>query len=202
VIVRTFGTFVRGGALTERACFFRRGICRTLMRSLDCGVFGAGGQQQIELDQVWARRLTRRQVGDDLAERLGAILDLGQRLVERRELELHAHQEQLEPLLHADEQAMLLVLREHCQERLIDLEVLEIRGLRRRRRGELLQPLEDFLDAAHLLRVVGGQDLPVDVDGGEQQIEHRVRELLTAEAQIVEHIFQPMRQLAHVLVAE
>ncbi len=133
-------------------------------------------------------------------------LELVERAVDRREREAHADPVEAQALLDVRAQAVLFVLGEDTEQPRIEI-VLGDRAdaTPGALAGDLTERHEELLDLVHGLgglALLGGEDPRVERDGLEEQVEHRRRELDPAEAQIVEHVLELVRQPRHARRAE
>jgi hypothetical protein len=154
---------------------------------------------------VGAGRLTGRQIRDDLAVALGAILHLLERFVDRRKIELHPEPVQAQTLLDVGAEPVLFVLGEHGQHRRVELVVDGGARTARHAGTEPIELVDQLLEGAHGvvgLVALGGQDLPEHFDAAEEHVEGVGGELHPAEPEIVEDVLQPVRELTHLGGAE
>ena len=161
----------------------------------------AARDEDLELDALGVAALAGREERDDLAVRARLRLQVVERGVDRRELELHAHPVEREPGLEVRAEPMLLVLGEDAEEPGVEL---VLRDDAAAAAALLLRDLtERGEERLHLRRGLGRvalrgrEDAPVELDGLEEQIEDLRRELDAPEAQVVEQVLELVREAAH-----
>ena len=130
-------------------------------------------------------------------------LELVERGVDRRERELHAQPVERRPGLDVGAQPMLFVLGEHAEQPGIELVLRDRRSaaaaLSRRDTCAERERAAPSTSRSGLGRValLGGEDAPVELDGPEEEVEHRRRELDAPEPQIVEQVLELVREARH-----
>ncbi len=162
------------------------------------------GHEDVELDRVGVGARAGGQVGDDLAVRLGDGLQLVERLVDGRELELHPQAVEPHPLRDVGAEAVLLVLGEDGEEAGVEIVRPQRRGPRRPARA-LVEAADELVHLGHrlvLALLLGLEDAAVELDRAEEQIEHRGRELDAAEAEVIEQLLELVRERRHAVGAE
>jgi hypothetical protein len=178
----------------------------SLDRGAQLGDRDAARHQDLELDGVGVRARARGQIRDDLAEGARVGLELVERGVDRRERKTDADLVEREPVLDVRAQTMLFVLGQDAEEAGVEV-VLSDRAdvASRALAGGLAERHEELLDVVHglgRLALLCGEDPRVQRDRLEEQVEHPGREIDAPEAQVVEHVFELVRQTRHAGRAE
>ncbi len=164
-------------------------------------------EQNIELDRVGVRAFTGRQIGDDLPVRLGGGLQTIQRLVDGGEREPDPQAIEKQPLLDVRPQTMLFVLGQDREQAGVEV-VLSGRtsggrfGLGIEELTEIAKELVDVGQRILAYALLDGENATVEVDAAKQHVHDLLAELELAEPQVIEQVFELVREGAHPSRAE